>query len=538
MSGLALLLATQVAAGGVVDVSAGAEARGTQLGSADEDVAGAALTGAFVLRPAISGAVEDERGALRAGYTPQLSFVSPATQLYMLMHTADVGADVVVGPRLRLRAGATGAVGDLDPAGAQAALQGTSAVLAPLVSLPYAAAAGSAGAVARLARTAELDVEARADTTQSPGDATLPATSTAALDTTLAWQLGRMDGALFGLRARASGIHDRGSFSGATAVVGWRRLFGRSAGLDVVGGAGPFYVDAGEEGSLLLWLPTGEARLRGVLDLPGESAVELVATGSIGAVADPLGALLEERGAASAGAVWRVMSHVAVRAEIGGFGPLLTVGRPPNALASTSLTSTGGIAWTINEHLAVEAGLLGTTRIVTDRPVTDFTLSVAMVGRSNVFHTGGRPAGSEAALGRTVGETSIGAPPPPNRPFVDEPPPALFEPAVEEPPLPPELEPPPGYVPEAEPPPPAPATPTLRKRRDDPRRLDDARTSHEDDSSGEDPATEKRDDRDERDGDDDGDGDDDEDDDEKIDREPTGVDDGVPASRDLVDAPG
>lgn len=467
MNGLALVLAAHVATGGVVDVSAGAEARGTQLASPDGDLENSALTGSFVLRPAVSGALESDRGAVRAGYAPQLSFVTPASQLFLLLHTADASGDLVVGPRFRLRGGLTGAIGDLDPAGAQSTLQGSSAVLAPLVSLPFATAGARAGALGRLTRTLELDVEGRADTTQSPGDETLPATHTAAVDATLAWQVSRMDGALFGLRTRVSAIDGRGSFSGGAPVVGWRRLLGRRAGLDVLAGAGPYYVEAGDAGAVVVWVPTAEARLNGVFDLAGDAALELIATGSLGAVADPLGALLEERAAASGGIIYRITRALAVRASVGGFGPLLTVGRPPNDIASTSLTSSGGIAWTLSDHLALEGGLLGTTRRVADRFVTDVTLSVAVVGQTNVLHTGGRPAGSDARLGHAIGETRIGAAPPPNRSLLEEEPPPLDVEAVEPPP--PELEPPPGYVPEEveamEPTAPPSSTPSLRRER-------------------------------------------------------------------------
>jgi hypothetical protein len=449
---LPLVFATHVAAGGVVDVSAGAEARGTQMASPDGDLASGALAGAFVLRPALAGALEEETRAARASYAPQLSFVSPASQLFLVLHTADASGEMALHPRLRLRGGLSGALGELDPMNAQGALQRSSALFAPLVAMPYAMGAARLGADARLARTVALDTDVRIDTQQSPGAETLPASSGAALDATLAWQIARMDGLLFGVRGRTAGIDGRGSYNGGAAVAGWRRQIGARAGFDLLGGAGPYFVEATGGGSALVWVPTGEARLRGVFDLAGEAALELSALGSLGAVADPLGALLENRAALAAGALYRLTRELAVRAEVGGFGPVFTVGQPATAIATTSLTSTAGIAWALSPNLALEGGLLGTTRLIDDRALTDVTVSVALVGNATVFHTGARPRGSDPNPGRRLGAEPIGAPPPPNRPLGAEDPSPLPEPLEVEVP-PPELQPPPGYIDDDLPPP-------------------------------------------------------------------------------------
>lgn len=413
----AAALSGWLAQGMLVVASATAEARGTHLSTPDSPVGGP-VAGALVLRPGITAAVENdgERGlALRAGYSPQLSAVAPASRPLLLLHTADVQGALDLTRRLRLRTSASSSLGDLDPATTQAALQRTSGVVDPLLRLPYASGTAQLGAAARLGRMIQLDLDARLAGAQTPGLDVLPATATISFDAVATWQMHHRDGLLFGARTRMSSIDERGSFSGAMPVLGWRHLFTRDAGLDVLVGAGPFLVNSVADGDRV-WLiaPSGEVRVVALLDLPADAALELRGGVSVGPVADPLGALLEERLGGHVGALWRLTRAVSIRAEASLFGPLFTVARPPAMVADASLVSQSVASWDVGPRVALQASVLATTRWLDGAVLTDLTAGVALVTQAPVFHRGRRPAGTDPGLGRQLGATPLAAPPPPN----------------------------------------------------------------------------------------------------------------------------
>jgi hypothetical protein len=454
------IVAQAIAAGGVVDATVAADARGTAQ-------ARLAPSLTLMLRPSVRAALEREGAGVDASYAPQLSLVAPSDAFVALLHTGTVRAEAPLSRRLVLHGSATGAFGDLDPSTAQRTLLASGGLLDGADALPYAAAAGDLGARVKVRRGIDVDVAGAASYTGSPaasagsGTALLGTTAAASFGANGVFVTGRTSALLADLRLRAAERRDDPlapdadpRFAGASASLGWRTVFGRGLSLDVAAGALTAVVDPGDgvpvatdrwfgrstksgNASGLVALPEGAVRAVVGLDLAGASALEALVEATLTAATDPLGALLEERLTAAAGLSWRVTRSISARGRLSSFVPVEAFAGVTAVTASGGVD--GGLSFALSPDVALETGLIGTMRLVEDASGRatglqgDATALLSLTATETLFHTGSRPRGSDPRPGRSVGERRIGDPPRPSE--IEEPPP-LTEPEDEEPEVP------------------------------------------------------------------------------------------------------
>lgn len=386
-----------VAASGVVEVGAGTEARVTHNAAEDDGGGPGSQVGTIVLAPLVRAALDAETRSVAASYAPELSVIARDEPAALLVHNARLAGELALGRRTQLRCAATGNLGDLDPSGVVLALRRTSGSAAPGTILPYAAGQAALAGVLRLSRRTELSVAAQASGSRSPGEATIPATGNGAVDTTLQFKVGRLDSALVGVRAISGAMDGRGNFGGGAAVLGWQRELVRGASLSVWGGVGPLFVDETQQEPrnappirTTLLLPVGQARAQGLFTL-GPGIVGGVLGGvDLGALADPTGALLEERLAVTGGLVAQLRRVWTLRTDVTGFGPLLAIGLPADPIATTSWSVSGSLSWAVTRQVVLEAGVLGTSRLLDSRLASDATVRVALIAIAPVLHAGTR----------------------------------------------------------------------------------------------------------------------------------------------------
>lgn len=452
---IGLLVACQLAAGGVVDVGIASEARAALVEG--PDLAGAAA-GALVLRPSVNAAIENEVFGASAAYRPALSVVSAlakaADPALTLLHVVELGGDLRLADRLAFRSALVGSYGDLDPVTAQALFQGSSSARG-LRSTPFASLGARAGATAVLARRLSFDIDGRVDVTTAlqagapavGGDAALeiPLTVAPGGEAMTAWQITRGDALLGGLSVQGASVAGRGFFVGGGPVVGWRKQLLRQTGLELTGGVGAYSASDDQLSPLVVYIPTAQGRVSTLLDLSGEAALEAGARAGFNVVNDPLGTLIENRGAIGIEGGVRATRELAFRGS-------LTAATPAFAYAQRGRTASATyglealVAWAPSEIFELGAGVLGTTRIFAGTPVSDVQVALSLTARAPVLHTGGRPAGSGGGTTSSIGARRIGARPPLGASTIKDIEP--LPPADAEPP-PPELVPPSGVLPEA-----------------------------------------------------------------------------------------
>lgn len=434
-----VVLAPCVAAGGVVDVAVATEGRATQrdvndVAAIDTSVA----QGGFVLRPSVTGALSNEGLVGSLSYAPALSMLAPLADpsqtLYSVMHTLDVRGEASLGDRTHVRSTVTGSLGELDPASAQSALQTSSGVLDPLVSIPYGAIAARLGFGVDFTRRLSLDANGSFDVSSSLGNDRIPLTLTPGVEVGGTWQATRADALSAGAHAQVSSVDGRGGFAGGGPFLGWRRQLGRSTGFALSGGVGAYSATDDESPPLsVVVLPRGSAEFSTVLGLAGESALEAGARVGVSAVNDPLGTLLENRAALTLDGGVRFTRDVALRGDLTAFAPAFAYAqRGPTSDAT--FAGRGLVAWTIGEHVAVESGVIVTTRVVEDNVATDAMLTIALTASAPVLHTGGRPTGSGHRR-VAIGVSQVGDPPRPGATTVKEPPPLDIPDDLPPPPL-------------------------------------------------------------------------------------------------------
>lgn len=475
--GAVLSVATLLAAGGVVDVAVATEARATQPRVDDPAIDTTQAQGGFVLRPSVSGAVRHAGFAGTLKYSPGLSMLARQdlstfpevsySVLYSVLHSLEAGAEAELGPRARVRSTVVGSVGELDPASAQSALQGSSGVLDPLVALPYASLATRLGAGFDLSRRTALDATGTFDLATSLGSDRIPLTMSPGMDVSGSWQATRADALSAGVNMQGAIVDGRGGFLGGGPGLGWRRQLARDTGFALHGGVGAYSASDDESAPINVILPRATAELYTLLDLAGESALEAGTRAGVAAVNDPLGTLLENRVSLSVDGGIRFTRDVALRAELTTFQPAFAYAqRGPTA--SSTYGGRVALAWLVSDFVSVDAGMVLTTRVVEEKPSTDALVSIALSGTTPVWHTGGRPAGS-GTRHRGIGVSQVGEPARPGATTVREPPPLEIPEDLPPPPL----VPPAGFVdPNAAPvdPDAPPVSGTLRPLTDDEKR--------------------------------------------------------------------
>ncbi len=444
-----IALALLIAAGGVVDVSVGSEVRASQNdvhGAGDVDATVA--QGGLVLRPAIAAAVQNEMLAGTLKYSPGFSLLTPLADpsqaAFSILHGVDAGGDVRLGERVSMRGSVGLSIGDLDPASAQSQLRTSSGVLDPLTAFPYAGANAKAGASFDVTRHFGFDVDAAVDVSTSLGADEIPLTISPSLEAFAFWDLTRADRLFGGAHAEGSTVEGRGSFIGGGPEMGWRHALGRDTGFSLSAGVGSYTADDDEElESLVVFLPRARGSINTVQKIAGDTALEAGAQGGVSVRNDPLGTLFENRASAGLTAGLRITRDLVVREETDLFAPAFVYAqRGPTS--STTLGTRTLVAWAPIEHLALETSLITSTRVVEKDIGTDLLFGISVSGSMALWHTGGRPRGTNGNF--DVGVTQVGAAPPagmPTKKTIEEPKPLEIPP---EEPLPPELVPPSGMV--------------------------------------------------------------------------------------------
>ncbi|OGQ09707.1 MAG: hypothetical protein A2138_09635 [Deltaproteobacteria bacterium RBG_16_71_12] len=474
---VACALATQLAAGAVIDGTATAEVRaaGVQTGDELDVLAPLQAVPALQTTPAVLAALESEGKAASLGYALQLSGI-PAPASVALFHRGEAAFELAATPLLRTRGRMTVQGGSLDPLQAQLTLIDTGRVRLDEAALPYFAAGAALAADLRLTRRAQLDAGVDATTTNIGGDATR-AMHTGSLRLGGGLAVTRDDDAHVGVAAHlaqrgATGDAEHDAAPGVTARLDWTHALWRETGVGIGGGAMALaMLHAGDLRATAL-RPVGDVRLFGTWDLGGARALGGDARVGLDVAPNPLGGIAESRLNATASIGATVAPGMAVGVNASGFAPGRVIGGAPLDLPPTGQAGLRG-SWSITDNVRVDGAIVMTgVAPPTGAMVEGVIATLGVSGTAELWHTGGRPRGTDQRAGRDLGVQRIGAAPPPGtRVRAPEPPPAQ---AIEVPaPPPPELAPPPVQQPVIAPPPPAPIRmPRLKPKRPRPAALD------------------------------------------------------------------
>ncbi|MBI1944103.1 MAG: hypothetical protein HYS27_00320 [Deltaproteobacteria bacterium] len=475
MSGALLFgaLAMQLAAGAVIDGTATAEVRAAGVQPDDRLDVFAPLQAVPALQttPAVLAAIEDEGKAASIGYALQLSAVpDPAT--VVLFHRGEAAFELAASPLVRTRGRLSLQGGSLDPLQAQLTLVDTGRARSDQVALPYLAGVAVLGADARLTRRWQLDTSLEATTTSIAADDEL------AMHTGVAWlgtgyAITRDDDAHLGVAAQVAqrgaavdAEHDLAP--GFTGRADWTHTFGRRVGVGV--GAGATWLALYQAGALraMVLRPIGDVSLFGGFDLGGARALGANARLGLDVTANPMGGIAEGRLSASASLEATLADGVALALTGGGFAPSRVTGGAPLDLPPTGQAGLRG-SWSVSDEVRLDAGVVLTgVAPPTGAMVESIIATIGVSGTTELWHTGGRPRGTDRRAGREVGVQRIGAAPAPGT-RVREQEPVPPPPAEVPPPPPPELAPPPVQQPLVAPPPPPPVRlPRLKPKRPKP----------------------------------------------------------------------
>lgn len=469
-------LAAQLAAGAVIDGTATAEVRAAAVQTGDELDVLAPLQAVPALQttPSVLAAVESEGVAASLGYALQISGV-PAPASVALFHRGEAGFELAVTPLVQTRGRLTLQGGSLDPLQAQLTLVDTGRVRLDEAALPFFAAGAALEAELRVTSRMRLEVGVDVATTAVGADAA-QAVSTGALRLGGGVRVTRDDDAHLGVAAHgaqrsATGDWEHDSSPGVTARVDWTHALWRNTGIGVGGGATALaMLHAGDLRATAL-RPIGDVRLFGAWDLGGVRALGGDARVALDVTSNPVGGIAESRLSGAAALEATIAPGMSVGLNASGFVPRRVIGGAPLEMAPMGQAGLRG-SWSVNDNIRLDGAFVLTGVAPPDGAMVEGVIAtIGVSGTSELWHTGGRPRGTDPRAGRDVGVTRIGAAPPPGtRAREPAPPPA----PVEAPALPaPELVPPTVQQPVIAPPPPPPIRlPRLKPKRPKPAPLD------------------------------------------------------------------
>ena len=429
-----LVAASGLAAGTVVDLVVRGEGRTSFLSEPVADGFSNQLTVGGVT-PQLRVAHQGQMLFLDANYAPNLNFIYPSADYFLVMHRFGGQASYAPSSRLRFTADMTGAIGDVD-AGAAVRDLGNSRVSAlvgggSLAQFPFGDVTAGLSAGYRIDPRLTLNGAVRTNVTGSPapGDAEqvlLPFQVRPETNGSVTWLLTPTESLTGDLHFRSAILADRrgilgngGGYAGITPSLAYNRsLFpgvvgsGRAGWLTAV-------VDEGKGHDLLLHgLPVLDGALRASVNLSGEGAIEGSLVAGLTPSSDPLGGLLEERVGAGVQGAWRVNRNLTFTTAVSSFATLYAIGG--NAViaeeSSTAVGGSVGMAYNLTEWVSLTAEGLGTARVISDkfgrlvelRP--DVTFAVGITGAMNLFRIGERPPGTDPRPGRAVATRPVSLP--------------------------------------------------------------------------------------------------------------------------------
>ena len=455
-------LATQLAMGVLIDGSASAEVRAAGL-QAEGDVDALAplqAVPALLATPSVRAALELDQHAASVSYALQLSAI-PAPASLAVFHRGEAGFELQVSPLVRTRGNLAVNGGALDPLQAQLTLADTGEVDDQVAALPYLDAAASLGADARLSRRLRLETGVNA-TTIGIGDGAA-AMHTGSLHVATVGALTRHDEArlavgaqvaLRGAAADAAGnAAEYDAAPGLSATAGLTHTMLRDTGVAVELGALALALMRGEEVVVTLVRPLALVRVFTLTGLGGDRALAANAQLGLTVTPNPRGGIAESRLGGALGVEARLATGIAVGVTASGFAPQHVIGGAPLDLAPSGQAALRG-GWSINDALRLNGSLALTGRAPVSGATFDAVIAtLGISGNAELWHSGGRPRGTDTRAGAELGVASVGSAPAPGTLARREPerPRVVAVP----PPPPPELLPPPVTAP-AEPPPPSP----------------------------------------------------------------------------------
>ena len=436
MSGfaIALVASSGLAAGTVVDLVARGEVRTSLLSEVVADGFSNQLTAAGIT-PQIRVAHQGQELFLDANYAPNLNFIYPSADYFLVMHRFGAQASYAPSSRLRFTADLTGAIGDLD-AGAAVRDLGNSRAAAlvgggNLAQFPFGDVTGGINAGYRINPRLTFNGAVRNTVTgsPSPGEAEqilLPFQVRPETNGSLTWLLTPTDSITGDLQFRSAILADErgvlgngGGYAGVTPSVAWNRSLFPGVVGSVRAGWLTAVVDEGKQRDMLLHgLPLLDGALRASVNLSGEGAIEGALVAGVTPSSDPLGGLLEERIGAGVQGAWRVNRNLTFTTSVSSFGTLYAIGG--NAViaeeSTTAVGGTVGVAYNLTEWVAVTGEALGSSRIISDkfgrlaelRP--DVTFAIGITGAMSLFRDGERPPGTDPRPGRAVATRPVSLP--------------------------------------------------------------------------------------------------------------------------------
>ena len=423
-----LLLVALLPTGVVVDAGGRGEVRETALAEAPAEGGFFGAQSTLSISPLVRAAWEGPQVFFDGSYAPQLSLVYPSQDLLLLLHRANVRAEYLVEPRVRLSADASGAIGDLDAGAAQRTLASSRGILVGgggLTSFPFASITSGAQLAYRSSPRLSFDTRARVDVSGSPG---APESERFVVPLQVRPQLGGSGTWLFSQTQSLTGdvsvlgavTADQGPWSwGLQTTTSWNESLSRGVLLSLRAGVLVDVVGADPTvQSQLLFLPVLDGRLRASLNLPDDAAIEGAVVAGLAPFSDPLGGVLEERLSLSFLGGWRANRHLSFSGQVTAFGTLLSVGvASQTALqAQTASTVAAGMSWLINDHWSWDLSALWTGRLLLDkfgRPsqvLNDVGLVAGVTMTFPVYHEGDRPNGTDPRAGRAIGTRAVSLP--------------------------------------------------------------------------------------------------------------------------------
>ena len=436
MSAFAVVLvaATGLATGTVVDLVARGEARTSLLSEQVADGFSNQLT-AGGITPQLRVAHQGQELFLDVNYAPNLNFIYPSADFFLVMHRFGGQASYAPSSRLRFTADLTGAIGDLD-AGAAVRDLGNSRSAAlvgggNLAQFPFGDVTGGINAGYRISSRLTFNGAVRNTVTgsPSPGEAEqilLPFQVRPETNGSLTYLLTPTESVTGDLQFRSAILADArgvlgngGGYAGITPSIAYNlSLFPGVVGSARVGWLTAVVDEGKRRDRLLHGLPLLDGALRASVNVSGEGAIEGAIVGGVTPSSDPLGGLLEERIGAGVQGAWRVNRDLSFTTSVSSFGTLYAIGG--NAViaeeSTTAVGGTVGVAYNLNEWVAVTGEALGSSRIISDkfgrlaelRP--DVTFAIGITGAMNLFRDGERPPGTDPRPGRAVATRPVSLP--------------------------------------------------------------------------------------------------------------------------------
>lgn len=454
---VASVLAAQLAAGALIDGAASAEVRAAGIQQADQVDVFAPLQAvpALQLAPSVRAAVESGADAASVSYGLQLAGI-PAPATLTLYHRGQAGFELAWSPLLRTRGTLSVEGGELDPLQAQLTLIDTGRVDAGTATLPYLAAAAELAAELRLSPRARLEAGITAgvtgitDVTQAMRTGSLHAATLGALTR---HDEGRLQVAAHMTQAGAPDGVNFDAAPGLSATAGLRHLLLRGTGVDLELGAMALALMRAGDVDATVVRPLGMVRAFTLTGLGGERALAGNAELGFDVTPNPGGAIAESRLRAALAVEARLATGIAVALAASGFAPQRVLGGAPLEVVPSGQAAARG-AWSLNDRIRLDAALTLTARVPSTGVALESVIAtIGVSGTTEIWHSGGRPRGTDTRAGAALGVAPVGAAPAPGT--TSRPPPEPPQTIAAPPPPPPALIPPQVQSPAA-PPPPAP----------------------------------------------------------------------------------